>query len=161
FDLVRDLERRRIAHGDLQHGNILIGESGVKLVDYDGMFVPSFAGTASPERGLACYQHPRRSADDYAVGLDRFSGLAIGTALAAVAVDPSLWAEFHTGDNLIFSSDDFRHPQSSPLLDRLRTLADPQLQSLVQGLTVACGAGPLDVAIPNRPISLKPVARHG
>src|SRR5262249_55416288 len=93
--------------------------------------------------------------------LDRFSALAIGTALAAVAVDPSIWAEFHTGDNLIFTSEDFRNPAGSKVLERLRQLADPQLQSLVEGLIAACAAGPLDVALPARPISLKPIARHG
>src|SRR5262249_19532465 len=89
FDLVRDLERKKLAHGDLQHGNIIVQASGVILVDYDGMFVPAFAGTTSPEIGAPSYQHPRRTTADYAVGLDRFSALAIGTALAAVAVDPS------------------------------------------------------------------------
>jgi hypothetical protein len=161
FDLVRDLERRKLAHGDLQHGNIIVQESGVRVVDYDGMFVPAFSGTASPEDGLRCYQHPRRSTADYAVGLDRFSALAIGTALAAVAVDPSLWGEFHTGDNLIFTGDDFRDPAGSKVIERLRTLADPQLQSLVDTLIGACGVGPLEVRLPARPISLKPIARHG
>ncbi|HJZ71515.1 MAG TPA: hypothetical protein VKE51_07215 [Vicinamibacterales bacterium] len=161
FDLVRALERKKLAHGDLQHGNIIVQESGVRLVDYDGMFVPAFAGTASPEIGAPSYQHPQRSNGDYAVGLDRFSALAIGTALAAVAVDPSVWAEFHTGDNLIFTGEDFRNPAGSRVLDRLRTLADPQLQSLVEGLVAACAARPLEVSLPARPISLKPIARHG
>jgi len=161
FDLVRALERKKLAHGDLQHGNIIVQESGVRLVDYDGMFVPAFSGTQSPEIGAPSYQHPRRSHDDYAVGLDRFSALAIGTALAAVAVDPSVWAEFHTGDNLIFTSEDFRNPAGSKVLERLRTLADPQLQSLVDGLVAACAAAPLEVSLPARPISLKPIARHG
>ena len=33
-----------IAHGDLQHGNILIRGNDFKLVDYDGMFVPDLFG---------------------------------------------------------------------------------------------------------------------
>jgi hypothetical protein len=64
FALLGDLERRKLAHGDLQHGNIMIAESGVELVDYDGMFVPAFAGTAATEGGVPSYQHPNRSAVD-------------------------------------------------------------------------------------------------
>src|SRR5262249_58520831 len=40
-------------------------------------------------------------------------------------------------------------------------LHDPQLQSLVEGLVAACAARPLEVSLPARPISLKPIARHG
>ena len=65
--LVKDLERCRIAHGDLQHANIVLVESGIKLIDYDGMFVPAFTGHDAPEAGLACYQHPRRSSSDTAL----------------------------------------------------------------------------------------------
>lgn len=161
FELVRDLERRRMAHGDLQHGNILIADSGVKLVDYDGLFVPAFAGTDAPEGGLPAYQHPRRSPGDYGVGLDRFSALVIGTALCALSVDPGLWTEFNTGDNLLFTREDFTNPEASKLMERLQTQTDPQLQSLVERLTNACAKRPLDASLPDQPFSLKPMARHG
>jgi hypothetical protein len=160
FVLVKDLERRKLAHGDLQHGNIMIGESGVELVDYDGMFVPAFAGTGAPEGGLASYQHPNRSTDDYAVGLDRFSVLVIGTALYALSVDPSLWAEFGARDNLLFTGDDFKDPAASRLMQRLGTLEDPQLHTLVRSLTAACASRPLEVSLPARPIAGTPIARH-
>jgi hypothetical protein len=160
FALLADLERRKLAHGDLQHGNIMIAESGVELVDYDGMFVPAFAGTAATEGGVPSYQHPNRSADDYAVGLDRFSVLVIGTALYALSVDPSLWTEFGARDNLLFTRDDFTNPAASRLLQRLGALEDPQLQTLVRSLTAACASRPLEVALPARPIVGKPIARH-
>jgi predicted Ser/Thr protein kinase len=38
--LIFDLERSKIAHGDLQHGNILIANGDFRLIDYDGMYVP-------------------------------------------------------------------------------------------------------------------------
>jgi len=160
FQLVKDLERRKLAHGDLQHGNIMIAESGVELVDYDGMFVPAFAGTGAPEAGLPSYQHPQRSTDDYAVGLDRFSVLVIGTALYALSVDPSLRTEFGARDNLLFTGDDFRNPAASKLIQRLSALEDPQLRSLVETLTAACASRPLEVPLPDRPISGQPLARH-
>jgi hypothetical protein len=124
------------------------------------MFVPAFAGTGAPEGGLASYQHPHRSPDDYAVGLDRFSVLVIGTALYALSVDPSLWAEFGARDNLLFTSDDFKDPASSRLIARLGTLEDPQLRTLVRSLTAACASRPLEVSLPARPIAGTPIARH-
>ena len=42
--MARELEASGIAHGDLQHGNIFVGPDGIRLVDYDGMFVPLPAG---------------------------------------------------------------------------------------------------------------------
>ena len=39
----------RIAHNDLQHGNVLVQTDGsIRLVDYDGMFLPKFRGSEAP-----------------------------------------------------------------------------------------------------------------
>ena len=54
--LLNALQASGIAHGDLQHGNILVTPGGLRLVDYDGMFVPGLAGRRSHERGHANYQ---------------------------------------------------------------------------------------------------------
>ena len=54
------LERAGIAHGDLQHGNIFVVDDELKLIDYDGMFVPRLAGCRSNELGIEHYQHPQR-----------------------------------------------------------------------------------------------------
>ena len=48
--LATRLHEAEMAHGDLQHGNVLLvpvpesGRLSLKLVDYDGMFVPALAG---------------------------------------------------------------------------------------------------------------------
>jgi len=56
-ELVAELRRRGIAHGDLQHGNILVDTSGtLRLVDYDGMFVPALHGRPASESGDPNYQ---------------------------------------------------------------------------------------------------------
>ena len=40
-DVIRGLQAQQMAHGDLQQGNILVLDGGrLKLVDYDGLFVP-------------------------------------------------------------------------------------------------------------------------
>src|SRR5271155_4476940 len=38
--MVKALRAAEIAHGDLQHGNILVVSGEFRLIDYDGMFVP-------------------------------------------------------------------------------------------------------------------------
>jgi hypothetical protein len=56
LEMVRDLSRLNIAHGDLQHGNLLVTSSGeLKLIDYDGMFVPGLANIGACE--LLCMGH--------------------------------------------------------------------------------------------------------
>jgi predicted flap endonuclease-1-like 5' DNA nuclease len=153
IQMVKDLENREIAHGDLQHGNILIRGTELKLVDYDGMFVPAFTGTHSPERGLPSYQHPRRDGSLYNAALDRFPLLVICTALCALAADPSLWDKFSTGDNLLFTKEDFEDPQRSVLFNRFQTLADTQAAHFAEMLKAACLKNPDDVPFPQRLIT--------
>src|SRR6266568_7820404 len=60
--MVDDLSVLGIAHGDLQHGNLLVTASGeLKLIDYDGMFVPSLAQMGACEKGHINYQSPART----------------------------------------------------------------------------------------------------
>jgi hypothetical protein len=48
-----ELEQFGIAHGDWQHDNLILDETGQEIVfvDYDGMFVPELAGTNIPSAG--------------------------------------------------------------------------------------------------------------
>lgn len=156
--LVKDLEQHQLAHGDLQHGNIVFTSAGVKLVDYDGMFAPAFSGRPAPEVGLPSYQHPRRSPRDYAVGLDRFSLLVLCTGLCALASDPALWYEFNTGENLLFTADDFRNPTASKLLRRLRSVSDAQVKGFADALSAACSQPPLAIPFPQHSISTTSVS---
>ena len=59
--MVRSLRQAGIGHGDLQHGNVLVVNGQLRLIDYDGMFVPALAGRASHEIGHRNYQHPGRT----------------------------------------------------------------------------------------------------
>ena len=60
--LLEDLRSKNIAHGDLQHGNVVVDPSGhLRLIDYDGMWVPSLKGQQSHETGHADYQIRHRS----------------------------------------------------------------------------------------------------
>ena len=93
----------RIAHNDLQHGNVMVQDDGsIRLVDYDGMFLPQFRGERSAELGHRHYQHPQRTAEDYDENIDNFPSLVIYLSLLAVVADPALWA-FHNEDNLVLT----------------------------------------------------------
>jgi len=149
LNMVRDMEERQLAHGDLQHGNVVITASGLKLVDYDGMFVPAFAGKPAPETGLSSYQHPRRGPADYGVGLDRFALLVICTGLCALAVEPNLWYDFSTGENFLFTSNDFKDQKGSRIFRRLSTFSDKRVCTFTELLKVACVENPLFAPIPS------------
>ncbi|MDX2546080.1 hypothetical protein ACOT81_27005 [Streptomyces sp. WI04-05B] len=114
--MTADLERNGIAHGDLQHGNLLVAADGTfRLVDYDGMYVPALRGEQATENGHRNYQSPSRTAADFGPAMDRFSAWTIELALLAVATDPGLWTQLHDrhGEFLILSEADFKEPATS------------------------------------------------
>ena len=134
--LVNVLRRRGIAHGDLQHGNILVHHSGaVRLVDYDGMFVPALRGRSASESGDPNYQHPSR-ASQFDAELDRFAVLVIVLALRALAAEPKLWCTYNTGDNLLFQRADFADPRNSSLFRDLSAI--PSVRDLGERLAAIC-----------------------
>lgn len=131
--LMASLRDAQIAHGDLQHGNILVCSGRLKLVDYDGMWVPELSGQVSVEVGHANYQLPSRTVDSFGPWLDHFPAWLIYLSVAALIVMPELWQEFDGGDEcLLFRRSDLEAPYSSRLWadvescaeGRLRTLAD-------------------------------------
>lgn len=124
----RALERGNIAHGDLQHGNVIVLDDALKLVDYDGMYVPALAGRASHELGHPNYQHPARTGTDFGPATDRFSTWVVYLSLLAVGREPNLWSELNGGDEcLLLRRQDFLDP-ASPLLTRLTEHPDPALR---------------------------------
>ena len=128
----------RIAHNDLQHGNIMVqGDGNIRLVDYDGMFLPQFGGERSPELGHKNFQHPLRTAEDYDAYVDNFPTLVIYLSLLAIASDPSLWS-FYNDDNLIFTRNDYADPGSSEILDRLKSSPDLTVAKLTERLEECC-----------------------
>ena len=145
--LLRVLAAAAVAHGDLQHGNVLVtdGEGGprLRLVDYDTVWVPALKGETAPEVGHRNYQHPDRTEADFGPELDHFPGLVIYTALQALAEQPELWARFSTGENLLFQAGDFYDPKASPLFDALRAL--PPVRPLAEVLETACYLEPAAV----------------
>lgn len=120
--LLEQLESAGAAHGDLQHGNVIVSGTGHPvLIDYDGMFVPSLAGWKAAEAGHPNYQHPERGQDTFGPSMDRFSAISIWTALRVLELRPDLWDGFNSGENLLFTAKDYADPQASDLLRELKS----------------------------------------
>lgn len=132
-----------IAHGDLQHGNIIIEHGQLRLVDHDGIFVPAMEGWSASEVGHQHYQHPRRSAHHFDSKLDDFSALVIYLSLLSLAERPSLWQEHHD-ENLLFTKSDFADPASSELFKKIRELG-PETAKLADVLANAAVGPPEEV----------------
>ena len=153
--MMRALESRGIAHGDLQHGNVLVVGNDFRLVDYDAMFVPALAGRGSHELGHQHYQHPSRAAADYGPWLDRFSGWLIYASIAGVAARPDLWDTLQAGDeSMLFRRSDLLNPGSSPAFSRLEALPEAVVQEATQTLKRSLSAPPYRVP----PVGGTPVA---
>ncbi|HUP68901.1 MAG TPA: hypothetical protein VM142_03695 [Acidimicrobiales bacterium] len=131
-ELSWELREAGVAHGDLQHGNILVSPGGaLRLIDYDGMFVPGLEGMSSNERGHRNYQHPGRTQRDFGPHLDHFSSWIIYTSLVAVATDPLLWGRLDGGDEcLLFRHEDLEDPAGSRTFAALAASGDETLVSL-------------------------------
>jgi hypothetical protein len=129
---INTLQQSGIAHGDLQFGNIKILGGDIRLIDYDGMFVPALRHMGSSETGHQNFQHPRRTGKDYGPYVDNFPAWVIYTSLLALAEQPSIWQEFDGGDDcLIFRRSDFESPGTSRVFARLERLGSKQLQACV------------------------------
>lgn len=139
--VVRSLADAGIAHGDLQNGNVLVDERGaIRLVDLDGVWVPSLVGRPPDEAGHRCFQHRSRSSADWGRGMDGFSALLIHTSLLALASDPTLW-EYHQSENLILSSDDLAVPGGSAPWHKMQNSPSRPVRELTE-LLIAQAAAP-------------------
>ncbi len=164
------LREVNIAHGDLQHGNIIVTPDGdLKLVDYDCMFVPSMECTESNELGHPNYQHPLRSAEHFGSFLDNFSSWVIYVSLRSLSIDPSLYRQLAAGnDCLLFRRIDFAEPLQSQAFyvleshhsEEIRLLAKFMRWQLEQDprLVSALTANPPEV--PMLPTVERPAVKH-
>ena len=145
--LATRLRKAEMAHADLQHGNVILvpmsgGSLALRLIDYDGMYVPALAGTRSNEVGHPAYQHPQRLRDGtYNAEVDRFSHLAIYSGIRCLMLGRrQLWQQFNNGDNLLFREEDFRKPGESKLFRVLwKSLPDADARAVIGRVVLACG----------------------
>ncbi len=92
------------AHGDITCDNIIVDREGeLHLIDFDGAFIPSFAGKKSIEVGTAAFQHPLRSVDSFDRDIDDFSIALISSMLAAIAINQNLYYQLYDIDGFRLS----------------------------------------------------------
>src|SRR5262245_29267834 len=114
-DLGRHLEANDIGHGDIQPGNIVVNSAtDLKLIDYDGMYVPEHEPWGSTVLGQRNFQHPGRSWLHFNERVDRFSFALLDVLLQALAMQPALW-ELTGSDEagIILRASDFADPAAS------------------------------------------------
>ena len=152
--LAAELRDAKMAHGDLQHGNVLLVPGSkstsiaLRLIDYDGMWVPALATQPPGEVGHPNYQHPARlTSGGYDAEIDRFSHLVIYSALRFLAVGgKALWDRHDNAENLLFRAVDFRTPGKSKLIGDLLALPGDDVRTLL-GHLIDASRQPLD-AVP-------------
>lgn len=107
-ELSESLERSQVGHGDLQSSNLIVWESNeditLKLIDYDGMYVPAFRGRTILK---SIFLHPNFDNIEFNERIDRFSIWLLLTAIEALKYDKALWNSplengFNNGDNILF-----------------------------------------------------------
>lgn len=130
--MMASLRAAGIAHGDLQHGNILVmPDRSLKLVDYDGMFVPAMSGMQSCELGHRNYQHPKRTSAHFDANLDNFSALTIYVTLKVIEADPRLVDRLDAlNECSLFRSSDFNDPLASRAFNVLERHKNEELGKL-------------------------------
>jgi hypothetical protein len=137
--IARFLEREGIAHGDIQNGNVMVANGDIKLIDYDGMFVPGMHPGNGSETGHRHFQHPGRRVSNFGPGMDRFSFIALDLSLRALVEDRSLYAKYREGgETIIFKANDFADPQNSEIFRLL--LAMPKLKEQARSFAAICDA---------------------
>ncbi|HEX6340708.1 hypothetical protein [Umezawaea sp.] len=138
-ELVDRLQRADFAHGDLQHGNVLVDEHGtMRLVDFDCSWIAAFASSAPPsETGHRNYQLANRP---WGRWMDTFPGLVVYLSLVALARNPERGA-LSTGENLLLAQQDFRPPFDTPAWSFLSSLRDSRVDELADRLKRCCSPG--------------------
>ncbi len=132
IELTRELYKLGIAHGDLKHDNMIVNSQGeIKLIDYDGMFVPILAGKLAIEEGSPNYQHPQRNQNIFDVRIDYFSFIIIAVSLRALYLKPNLFMKFSNGENIIFVADNFKNFKNSEQYIELNKLKDDVVDKLL------------------------------
>jgi len=136
----RELHRHGIAHGDIQPTNVIAqSATRLRLIDYDGMFVPRLAGLQSTELGQRNFQHSGRRGRHFNASLDSFSFSLLDLALDALRRRPELWEQSDSdADAFILRAADIADPASSPAFSLLASV--PGLGQRVQDFAAICAA---------------------
>ncbi len=141
LDLVEILQDKEFAHGDYQHGNVLLTDDDeFELIDLDGIWVPDMGVGVPNEYGHPNYQHVNRSDTDWGPYVDTFSALVIALSMLALANDQRL-SRFMTGENLLFVKADFDEPDTAGVWKALARSTDDEVVDLTGRLHAFARSG--------------------
>lgn len=125
--MAQDMHKRGFAHGDLQHGNIIVDDAGrLFLVDYDSFYCKELKGEPDIITGLKDYQHPLRQSNKVtSPKLDYFSELIIYLSIVGIAANPNLVDEFKVEDaeHLLFEAADYVDLHHSKIYQKLHNVS--------------------------------------
>ncbi|MBK6348818.1 MAG: hypothetical protein V9E93_19100 [Steroidobacteraceae bacterium] len=162
----RELLRHGIAHGDIQPTNVIVqSPTEVRLIDYDGMFVPRLAGLQSTELGQRNFQHSGRRGRHFDASLDAFAFSLLDLTLHALCRRPELWEQSDSdADAFILRATDIADPGSSPPFSLLASM--PEIEQRVRHFAAICAAPFAQVPtfedfLEGRNIPTRPVAFTG
>lgn len=149
--MTQALHAQSLAHGDLQHGNILVDDNHqLYLVDYDSFYCPQLKGETDTVTGLADYQHPARLSNKFvSEKLDYFSELVIYLGILAIAENPLLVDKYkvNDADRLLFSKEDFVDIKSSEVYKDIQGLGK-EFQELLDVLVTYLKCSSIDELLP-------------
>lgn len=150
--LIKDMHNRGFAHGDLQHGNIMVDKNeSLFLVDYDSFYCPALKGEKDIIKGLPDYQHPARNKNLFAnEKLDWFSELIIYTSIFAIAENPGLVAKYQlaNSEKMLFSKNDFNDINSSIIYKDLKSMNNSRVSKLLEILSYYLSKKSIDELAP-------------
>ncbi|MBR3022397.1 MAG: hypothetical protein IKH59_08565 [Bacteroidaceae bacterium] len=138
-EMVCKLHQINVAHGDLQHGNIIVDDDeSLKLVDYDSVYVPTFINEEQVTSGMAAYQHPCRKNRTFMSSKfdDFFSEQIIYLSLLCFSEDLTLWEPLEERDeySLLFTEADYLSLSASTQYKKIRRLPNKEIQLLLDEL---------------------------
>ncbi len=149
--MTQALHEQFLAHGDLQHGNILVDKNHqLYLVDYDSFYCPQLKGETDTVTGLADYQHPTRIRNKcVSEKLDYFSELIIYLSILAIAENPSFVDKYkvENADRLLFAKEDFIDIKCSEIYKDIQVLGKA-FQDLLDVLEAYLRCSSIDELLP-------------
>lgn len=158
LNITKELHNHSLAHGDLQHGNILVDKNHqLYLVDYDSFYCPELKGAADEVIGLPDYQHPSRRQNRFvSEKLDYFSELIIYLSILAIAENPLLVDKYKIkdADRLLFAKEDFFDITHSQIYDDIKILGN-DFQDLLDVLVEYLASSSIDELLPFDLVLLK------
>jgi len=138
--LIHTLQCATFAHGDLQHGNVLVNQrQAIRLVDLDWAWIGEFANQPAPR--TAGHKNYQLREHEWGRWMDTFPGLVVYTGLLGLATHPQSWRDEWTQDKVLFTESDFAPPFTTPIWRRLESIGNPQLDHALQAMKACCTPG--------------------